>query len=137
MPWKGYFRDGLARAPHRHRKAVCSKTISQSLHYSAQELVEQTKTERMVLESVNCHPFVVKLYYAFQDHKKLYLILEYAQGGELFTYLAMERMFSEEVASFYMAEMVLALEHLHQNIGVIYRDLKPEIVFWMQRAICY
>jgi len=89
-------------------------------------LVEQTKTERMVLESVNCHPFVVKLYYAFQDHKKLYLILEYAQGGELFTYLAMERMFSEEVASFYMAEMVLALEHLHHNIGVIYRDLKPE-----------
>lgn len=90
------------------------------------ELVEQTKTERMVLESVNCHPFVVKLYYAFQDHEKLYLILEYAQGGELFTYLAIERMFSEEVASFYMAEMVLALEHLHQNIGVIYRDLKPE-----------
>jgi len=90
------------------------------------KLVEQTKTERMVLESVNCHPFVVKLYYAFQDHEKLYLILEYAQGGELFTYLAMEHMFSEDVASFYMAEMVLALEHLHQNIGVIYRDLKPE-----------
>jgi serine/threonine protein kinase len=90
------------------------------------KLVEQTKTERMILESVNRHPFVVKLYYAFQDHEKLYLILQYAQGGELFTHLAMERMFSEDVASFYMAEMVLALEHLHQNIGVIYRDLKPE-----------
>ncbi|KAL1971212.1 hypothetical protein VTN77DRAFT_164 [Rasamsonia byssochlamydoides] len=90
------------------------------------KLVEQTKTERMILESVNRHPFVVKLYYAFQDHEKLYLILEYAQGGELFTHLAMERMFSEDVAAFYMAEMVLALEHLHQNIGVIYRDLKPE-----------
>lgn len=89
-------------------------------------LVEQTKTERAILESVNRHPFVVKLYYAFQDHEKLYLILEYAQGGELFTHLAMERMFSEETASFYMAEMVLALEHLHCNVGVIYRDLKPE-----------
>ncbi|KAH0565302.1 hypothetical protein GP486_001302 [Trichoglossum hirsutum] len=90
------------------------------------KLVEQTKTERAILESVNRHPFVVKLYYAFQDHEKLYLILEYAQGGELFTHLAMERMFSEDVASFYMAEMVLALEHLHRNVGVVYRDLKPE-----------
>ncbi|KAI9810896.1 MAG: serine/threonine protein kinase psk1 [Pycnora praestabilis] len=89
-------------------------------------LVEQTKTERVILESVNRHPFVVKLYYAFQDHEKLYLILEYAQGGELFTHLAMERMFTEEVAAFYMAEMVLALEHLHRNVGVVYRDLKPE-----------
>jgi len=90
------------------------------------KLVEQTKTERAILESVNRHPFVVKLYYAFQDHEKLYLILEYAQGGELFTHLAQERMFSEETASFYMAEMVLALEHLHRNLGVVYRDLKPE-----------
>ncbi|KAI5201847.1 serine/threonine protein kinase-like protein [Aureobasidium subglaciale] len=89
-------------------------------------LIEQTRTERSILESVNRHPFVVKLFYAFQDHERLYLILEYAQGGELFTHLAMERMFSEEVASFYMAEMVLALEHLHRNVRVVYRDLKPE-----------
>lgn len=90
------------------------------------KLVEQTKTERMILESINRHPFVVKLFYAFQDHEKLYLILEYAQGGELFTHLAMERMFEEDAAVFYMAEMVLALEHLHQIVGVLYRDLKPE-----------
>lgn len=90
------------------------------------KLVEQTKTERSILESVNRHPFVVKLFYAFQDHEKLYLILEYAQGGELFTHLAQERMFDEPTASFYLAEMVLALEHLHTNLGVVYRDLKPE-----------
>ena len=90
------------------------------------QLVEQTKTERTILESINRHPFVVKLYYAFQDQEKLYLILEYAQGGELFTRMLTERMFSEETASFYMAEMVLALEHLHQTVGVVYRDLKPE-----------
>ena len=89
-------------------------------------LVEQTKTERNILESINRHPFVVKLYYAFQDHEKLYLILEYAQGGELFTHLATERMFPEDTAAFYMAEMVLALGHLHQTVGVVYRDLKPE-----------
>ncbi|KAH6853890.1 kinase-like domain-containing protein [Chaetomium sp. MPI-CAGE-AT-0009] len=90
------------------------------------KLVEQTKTERQILESVNRHPFVVKLYYAFQDQEKLYLILEYGQGGELFTHLSTERMFSEETAAFYMAEMVLALTHLHANLGVVYRDLKPE-----------
>lgn len=89
-------------------------------------LVEQTRSERAILESVNRHPFVVKLYYAFQDHQKLYLILEYAQGGELFHHLRMERMFSEEVAAFYMAEMILALDHLHRSLGVVYRDLKPE-----------
>jgi len=94
-------------------------------------LVEQTKTERQILESVNRHPFVVKLFYAFQDHEKLYLILEYAQGeyaqgGELFHHLKMERMFDEPTAAFYMAEMILALEHLHRNLGVVYRDLKPE-----------
>ncbi|WEW55048.1 AGC family serine/threonine protein kinase [Emydomyces testavorans] len=90
------------------------------------KLVEQTKNERAILESVNRYPFIVNLYYAFQDREKLYLILEYAQGGELFTHLALERMFSEDVAAFYMAELVLALEYLHHNIGVIYRDLKPE-----------
>ncbi|KAF2268097.1 kinase-like protein [Lojkania enalia] len=89
-------------------------------------LVEQTKTERAILESVNRHPFVVNLYYAFQDHEKLYLILEYAQGGELFHHLATERMFSEDTSAFYMAEMVLALDHLHRTVGVVYRDLKPE-----------
>ncbi|GAB7362049.1 hypothetical protein MBLNU230_g2083t1 [Neophaeotheca triangularis] len=99
------------------------KKASLTVH---KRLIEQTRAERTILESINRHPFVVKLYYAFQDHEKLYLILEYAQGGELFTHLAMERMFTEEVAAFYMAEMVLALEHLHHNVRVIYRDLKPE-----------
>lgn len=90
------------------------------------QLVEQTKNERQILESVNRHPFVVKLYYAFQDKEKLYLILEYGQGGELFTHLNTERMFSETKAAFYLAEMVLALSHLHDDLGVVYRDLKPE-----------
>jgi serine/threonine protein kinase len=90
------------------------------------KLVEQTKTERQILESVSRHPFVVNLYYAFQDHEKLYLILEYGQGGELFTHLSTEKMFSEPTAAFYMAEMVLALSYLHTSLGVVYRDLKPE-----------
>ncbi|KAK1473374.1 hypothetical protein CCUS01_17158 [Colletotrichum cuscutae] len=99
------------------------KKASLTVH---KKLIEQTKTERQILESVNRHPFVVKLYYAFQDHEKLYLILEYGQGGELFTHLSTEKMFAEPVAAFYMAEMLLAISHLHSTLGVVYRDLKPE-----------
>lgn len=110
-------RTGKLYAQKQFRKA------SLTVH---KQLVEQTKTERVILESINRHPFVVKLYYAFQDHEKLYLILEYAQGGELFTRMLTERMFPEDTAAFYLAEMVLALEHLHHNVGVVYRDLKPE-----------
>ncbi|KAK9239851.1 kinase-like domain-containing protein [Lipomyces kononenkoae] len=87
--------------------------------------VEQTKTERAILESIR-HPFIVKLFYAVQDLHKLYLILEYAQGGELFSHLAAEKMLSENTVSFYAAELVLALSHLHGVVGVVYRDLKPE-----------
>ena len=88
-------------------------------------LIEQTKTERAILENINRHPFIVNLYYAFQDQEKLYLILEYAQGGELFTHLAAEHMFPEETAAFYTAEMIVALNYLHET-GIVYRDLKPE-----------
>lgn len=86
--------------------------------------VEYTKAERQILEDVR-HPFIVKLFYAFQDHSRLYLILEYAEGGELWTHLETEKMFSEQVAAFYIGELVLALSHLHAQ-GIIYRDLKPE-----------
>lgn len=116
---------------HLVRQAATGRLYAQKQFRKAsltvhKRLIEQTKTERVILESINRHPFVVKLYYAFQDHEKLYLILEYAEGGELFTHLATERMFPEETAAFYMAEMVLALEHLHHTVGVLYRDLKPE-----------
>ncbi|KAL8769993.1 MAG: hypothetical protein Q9209_004240 [Squamulea sp. 1 TL-2023] len=110
-------RTGRLFAQKQFRKA--SLTVKQSL-------VEQTNTERAILESINRHPYVVKLYYAFQDQEKLYLILEYAQGGELFTRMLTEGMFPEETAAFYMAEMILALDHLHNTVGVVYRDLKPE-----------
>ena len=83
-----------------------------------------TKTERNILEAVK-HPFIVDLIYAFQTGGKLYLILEYLSGGELFMHLEREGIFMEDTASFYLAEIILALEHLHCQ-GIIYRDLKPE-----------
>jgi len=83
-----------------------------------------TKAERNILEAVK-HPFIVDLLYAFQTKGKLYLILEYLSGGELFMHLEREGIFLEDTACFYVAEITLALEHLHRQ-GIIYRDLKPE-----------
>ncbi|PAA82589.1 hypothetical protein BOX15_Mlig023234g1 [Macrostomum lignano] len=84
----------------------------------------RTKMERNILADVD-HPFIVKLHYAFQTEGKLYLILEFLRGGDLFTRLSKEIMFTEEDVKFYLAELALALSHLH-GLGIIYRDLKPE-----------
>ncbi|KAH0503142.1 Ribosomal protein S6 kinase alpha-1 [Microtus ochrogaster] len=84
----------------------------------------RTKMERDILADVN-HPLVVKLHYAFQTEGKLYLILDFLRGGDLFTRLSKEVMFTEEDVKFYLAELALGLDHLH-SLGIIYRDLKPE-----------
>jgi len=85
---------------------------------------DHTKTERKILEKVD-HPYIVHLHYAFQDEKKLYFVTEFMQGGELFYHLRREGVFRESRAKFYACEIILALQHLHEN-NCIYRDLKPE-----------
>ncbi|KAL1131536.1 hypothetical protein AAG570_011153, partial [Ranatra chinensis] len=84
----------------------------------------RTKMERNILVDVR-HPFIVRLHYAFQTEGKLYLILDFLRGGDLFSRLSKELMFTEEDVKFYLAELALALDHLH-SLGIIYRDLKPE-----------
>lgn len=84
----------------------------------------RSTNERNILADVG-HAFIVKLHYAFQTPGKLYLILDFLRGGDLFTRLSKEIMFTEEDVKFYLAELALALNHLH-SIGIIYRDLKPE-----------
>lgn len=88
--------------------------------------VAHTQTERKVLESID-HPFIVSLRFAFQTETKLYMILDYFTGGELFFHLKSHGRFPEERAKFYAAEITLALECLHKN-DIVYRDLKPENV---------
>jgi serine/threonine protein kinase len=88
--------------------------------------VERTQTERKVLQAVN-HPFIMKMHYAFQSEDKLFFVLDYCAGGELFFHLSRFRRFPERVARFYTSELLLAIGHLHKR-GIIYRDLKPENV---------
>lgn len=92
--------------------------------------VEHTKTERRVLEKVghlHDHPYISQMHFAFQNERKLYLVLQYCAGGELFHHLQRMKRFPERWARLYAAELVLALGHLHKH-GVAYRDLKPENV---------
>jgi len=111
--------------------------------------VQSTRTERRVLEvcahSRSCclkrcstgplspglteqvinHPFIVKLHFAFQTHDKLCLVMDFINGGELYTYIARDKRFTEPRTRFYASEIILALEYLHE-MDIIYRDLKPE-----------
>ena len=88
--------------------------------------VAHTQTEREILGELD-HPFLVKLRYAFQTKSKLYMVMDFVNGGELFFHLKRSRQFSVDRARFYAAEILLALEYLHSQ-GVVYRDLKAENV---------
>lgn len=88
------------------------------------EQVEHTRTEKAILQHVN-HPYLVKLEYAFANPSKIYFVMEYMKGGELFFHLKEARKFSEERAKFYGAQIGLGLGHLHEQ-NIVYRDLKPE-----------
>lgn len=90
----------------------------------ARNQVEHTIAEREILEMID-HPFLMKLYWAFQTEAKLYLVMDYLRGGELFFHLKNERRFSEARSQFYCAEIMMALGELHRKL-IIYRDLKPE-----------
>lgn len=73
------------------------------------------------------HPFVVALRYAFQTQYRLYMAMEFVQGGDLYTYLYRIGTVTDMQAKIFCAEITLALGHLH-SVGVLYRDLKPENV---------
>ena len=73
------------------------------------------------------HPFILGLECAFQSASKLHFVMEYVPGGMLFAHLRSHEMFSEKMARFYAAEVMLGLKHLH-SLSILYRDLKPENV---------
>ncbi|KAL0601145.1 RAC-alpha serine/threonine-protein kinase [Plecturocebus cupreus] len=91
----------------------------------AKDEVAHTLTENRVLQNSR-HPFLTALKYSFQTHDRLCFVMEYANGGELFFHLSRERVFSEDRARFYGAEIVSALDYLHSEKNVVYRDLKLE-----------
>eukprot|EP00760_Papus_ankaliazontas_P014266 PhM_4_TR16012/c0_g1_i1/m.2113 len=86
--------------------------------------VDHILQEAAILSEIH-HPFIVNLLTAYMDENRLYLLLEYVVGGELFSHLRKAGKFPTDVAKFYCAEVMLAFEYLHSK-DIIYRDLKPE-----------
>eukprot|EP00124_Ichthyophonus_hoferi_P005869 Ihof_evm1s1007 gene=Ihof_evmTU1s1007 len=91
---------------------------------------QHLKDEKDVLKTLaehNC-PFVVHAVGCFQDADCLYFVMEYVSGGELFAHLraAHDHRFSERRAKFYICEVILALQHMHELEHIVYRDIKPE-----------
>jgi len=86
--------------------------------------VEHTLSEKKILRAISFE-FIVQLVYSFKDTSNLYMVLEMAHGGEMFSHLRREGRFSEVKSRFYASQIVLVLEYLH-NLDIVYRDLKPE-----------
>lgn len=91
-----------------------------------QKEIDHIREERKMLENLN-HPFLIRFHHAFQTGSRLHLILEFANGGDLFGYLLKQKLIPESHCKFYAAEILTALEYLHEN-GIIFRGLKPEDV---------
>ena len=98
---------------------ILDKSLLKARH---QEL--HTQAERDLMVKINC-PFIVNIKSAFQDEKYLYLVCDFMQGGDMYFHMHAAHKFQFELTQFYISEIVLALEYLHQN-NMIYRDLKPE-----------
>ena len=80
--------------------------------------------ERNLLSNLN-HPFIVNMYFAFQDFYNLYLVLDLLTGGDLRYHIAYKKTFNESETKFFIANMILALEYIHSK-NILHRDIKPE-----------
>ncbi|KAF1783495.1 Protein kinase, ATP binding site [Phytophthora cactorum] len=111
---------------------VAIKTLSKR-SIATQNQIQHSRAEKTVLTRCRDHPFIVKMHACFQTIDHLHIVLDYCPGGELFFHLSQRGHFTEPVAAFYLAEVLLALEHLHQH-DIIYRDLKPENILLDQQG---
>ena len=89
-----------------------------------QDQVESTILEKKILQTLD-HPFLVGLVFCFQTEERIYFVMPFVRGGELFKHLRQEKFFKEDKVRFYAATIGIALDYLHSK-GIIYRDIKPE-----------
>lgn len=123
---KGTFGQVFQVRKKDNRRIYAMKVLSKKVIIQKKE-VQHTIGERNILvrTATGDSPFIVGLKFSFQTPADLYLVTDYMSGGELFWHLQREGRFMEDRAKFYIAELILALRHLHQH-DIVYRDLKPE-----------
>lgn len=100
------------------------KVMSKRKIVTHEKKLERAIAEKRVLARLD-HPFVVRLQWAFQTKSHLFMVLDYCEGGELFYHLQQRGRFCEDDTKFYISEILLGLEYLHE-MKILYRDLKPE-----------
>ena len=120
---KGAFGKVILAQMKSNKNVYAIKVLNKKFIVEENQL-DHTKAEKMILTHIN-HPFLVGLDYAFQTDDKLYFVLQFMKGGELFQHLRKAKRFPEKQAKFYAASITLGLGHLH-NKNYIYRDLKLE-----------
>ncbi|KOO34293.1 protein kinase 2 [Chrysochromulina tobinii] len=107
-------------------KLFALKVVSKAALGSARA-IQRVEQESVLLKQI-VHPYIVRLHYAFEDHSHFYQALDFVGGGDLFSHLQVHGPLATEAARLVLAQMTHAIEHLHREHGIIYRDLKPENV---------
>ncbi|XP_066934706.1 3-phosphoinositide-dependent protein kinase 1-like [Clytia hemisphaerica] len=120
---EGSYSTVVLAKEHENGKEYAMKVLRKA-HIIKEKKVPYVTREKEILAMTN-HPFIVKLYFTFQDKENLYYGLSYASRGELLQYIIKLGSFDEECTKHYTAEIICAIEYLHK-LGIIHRDLKPE-----------
>jgi len=125
----------VMQVKYKNNDKIYAMKILRKKQILARNQIEHTKAERKILQALQ-HPFLMTLRFAFQTDSKLYFVLDYYRGGELFFHLKRRKKFTEPESMIFVAEVGLALGHLH-SLDVVYRDLKPENILLHQSGhIC-
>ncbi|KAK6051854.1 hypothetical protein COOONC_10641 [Cooperia oncophora] len=131
---KGTFGKVILCKEKRTSKLYAIKILKKEV-IIAREEVTHTLTENRVLQRCK-HPFLTQLTYSFQTTHHLCFVMEFANGGELFTHLQKSGTFSEARSRFYGAEIVLALGYLH-SLSIVYRDMKVRPFFYPRESVVF
>lgn len=114
-----------------NKEMYAMKVISKKM-LKKKNNISYMRSERAILTKIH-HPFLVSLCFAFQSVTKLFLVMNFLPGGELFLHLRKRGIILEREVQFYLGEMIIAIDFLHGK-GIIHRDLKPENVLLQKDA---
>uniref|UniRef100_A0A3P8YAH8 protein kinase C n=1 Tax=Esox lucius TaxID=8010 RepID=A0A3P8YAH8_ESOLU len=110
----------------KNEQIYAMKVVKKELVHDDED-IDWVQTEKHVFEQASTNPFLVGLHSCFQTESRLFLVIEYVNGGDLMFHMQRQRKLPEEHARFYAAEICIALNFLHEK-GIIYRDLKLDNV---------